>query len=237
VADAALTSGCAAPLTISPQTYNGPTATFRDANPNQHLEDFPPAAGNITIKWGDGSTSTNGTAAGPNPYTANGSHTYTSTGPFTVTTTITDAGGSTTTVSCNFLIFAFATGSGATFVIGDREANLLNHVTWWSSQWAALNPMSGGPAPSSMKGFAGFEDMPAIPVCGDHYTTDTGNATPPPQTVPEFMGVIVSSKITQNGSVITGDIVAIVIVHNDPGYAPNPGHPGTGTIVAFVPCV
>jgi hypothetical protein len=138
------------------------------------------------------------------------------------------------------LVFAFPTATGA-FVIGDLADPLPivgDSVTWWSSQWVQLNPMSGGPAPASMKGFAGFEDNPlGTPrTCGSSWTTDTGNATPPPPSVPTFMGVLVSSIITQNGSVITGNIKQVVVVHNNPGYAPDPGNPGTGTIVAIV-CV
>ena len=45
------------------------------------------------------------------------------------------------------------------------------------------------------------------------------------------MLVIVSSHITKKGAVISGDIVHIVQVTTRPGYGPNPGHPGTGTIV------
>jgi hypothetical protein len=136
------------------------------------------------------------------------------------------------------LVFAFPTATGA-FVIGDLADPppiVGDSVTWWSSQWVQLNPMSGGPAPASMKGFAGFEDNPTgTPrICGSSWTTDTGNATPPPPSVPPFMGVLVSSLITQNGSVITGNIKQVVVVHNNPGYAPDPGHPGTGTIVAVV---
>jgi hypothetical protein len=48
------------------------------------------------------------------------------------------------------------------------------------------------------------------------------------------MGVIVSSQVTKSGSVITGDIKQVVIVDNDPGYAPSPGHDGTGTEVAII---
>ena len=48
------------------------------------------------------------------------------------------------------------------------------------------------------------------------------------------MGVIVSSRVTQSGSIISGDIRQVVIVRNDPGYGPSPGHPGTGTEIAVV---
>jgi hypothetical protein len=48
------------------------------------------------------------------------------------------------------------------------------------------------------------------------------------------MGVIVSSSISQSGSAISGNVVHIIIVKTNPGYAPDPGHPGTGTIVGSV---
>jgi len=48
------------------------------------------------------------------------------------------------------------------------------------------------------------------------------------------MGVIVSSQVVQNGSVISGDIKERVVVENDAGYEPDPGHQGTGTILAIV---
>jgi hypothetical protein len=234
VGDAPLTSMCAAPLAI-PQTYTGPTATFNDSSSTGTLSDF-----SATIAWGDGSSSAGSIAGGPGlaPYAVAGSHSYTTTGTFTITTTINDVGGSTTTATCHVIVFAFPTATGS-FVIGDLADPLPivgDSVTWWSSQWTQLNPMSGGPAPASMKGFAGFEDNPmGTPrTCGSSWTTDTGNATPPPASVPEFMGVLVSSKITQSGSVITGNIKQVVVVHNNPGYAPDPGHTGTGTIVAIV---
>jgi hypothetical protein len=237
VADAALTSACAMPP-FTAQTYSGPTATFSDKSSTGTLSDF-----SATINWGDGSSA--GTiAGGPGnvPYTVSGSHTYGSTGTFTVTTTVTDVGGSKTTATCSVTVFAFATGNGAAFVIGDLEAPpaapIGNHVYFWGSQWWTMNPMTMGPAPASMKGFAGFEDNPlgVPPACGkgQQWTTDTGNATPPPQTIPAVMAILVSSKIVQNGSVISGDIKEIVIVKTDPGYAPNPGSPGTGTILGVL---
>jgi hypothetical protein len=175
-------------------------------------------------------------------YTVSGTHTYSSTGPVTITTSITDFGGSKTSTSCMVTVFAFATSNGATFVVGDLTvppANLSLNAYFWGSQWDQMNPMSGpGPSPSAMKGFAGFENnflgFPP-PVCGGNWSTDTGNSTPPPPgPLPAFMGVIVSSNVTQNGSVISGDIKDVVIVRTNPGYAPNPGSPGTGTIVGFL---
>jgi hypothetical protein len=46
--------------------------------------------------------------------------------------------------------------------------------------------------------------------------------------------VIVASSISQSGSTISGNTVHMVIVQTNPGYAPNPGHAGTGTVVAQI---
>ena len=48
------------------------------------------------------------------------------------------------------------------------------------------------------------------------------------------MAIIVSSAITQSGSTIAGDTQHIVVVQTNSGYAPNPGHAGTGTVVATI---
>jgi hypothetical protein len=234
IGDAALTARCATPP-FSTQTFNGTTATFTDANPFGQKTDF-----SATINWGDSSSSAGtigGPPTGPGPYTVSGSHTYASTGMFTITTKINDVGGSSVTVSCSVTIFAFATEKGASFVIGDLEAGLGNNVYWWGSQWANINLMSKGAPPDAMKGFAGFEDnflgLPP-PNCGGTWSTDPGNSTPPPPSVPQIMGVIVSSQVTKSGSVITGDIKQVIIVDNDPGYQPSPGHPGTGKEIGIL---
>jgi hypothetical protein len=228
VVDAALSSKCAAPLT-STQAFAGSTATFTDADPNG----MSPPDYSATINWGD-SSSSSGTVSlgtGPGPYTVSGSHAYKSTGPFTITTTITDAGGSQTVATCKTIVFAFAPGGGS-FVIGDKNAATGTSVTFWGAQWWKLNSLSGGSGPSSLKGFA---ENPATPICEAGWSTDPGNSTPPPAgPLPEYMGVIVSSKITKSGSQISGDTPHIVVVKTDPGYQPNPGHAGTGTVVAQV---
>jgi ribonuclease HI len=48
------------------------------------------------------------------------------------------------------------------------------------------------------------------------------------------MTVIVSSLITKSGQIESGDIPMMVTIHTDPGYEPNPGHAGTGTVTSVV---
>jgi uncharacterized repeat protein (TIGR01451 family) len=228
VADAALTATPACPATSMIKSFNGTTATFTDAaSPSGTLSDF-----SATINWGDTSSSA-GTITGADggPYTVTGIHTYATTGNFTITTTITDVGGSTVTTSCNTLGFGFAPGGGS-FVIGDKNAATGTSVTFWGAQWSKDNSLSGGKAPASFKGFA---EKPTAPSCGAGWTADTGNSTPPPDgPLPTYMAVIVTSSADQSGSTISGNNVHIVIVKTDPGYAANPGHAGTGTVVAVI---
>jgi hypothetical protein len=128
------------------------------------------------------------------------------------------------------LVYALVTGGN--FVIGDKNAVVGGAVTFWGAQWWKQNSLSGGSAPASFKG---FEDTPAAPSCGTSWTTDPGNSTPPPAgALPAYMGVIVSSSVVKSGSVISGNVVGLVVVKTDAGYAPDPGHTGTGTVVAII---
>jgi hypothetical protein len=126
----------------------------------------------------------------------------------------------------------FTYTSGGNFVIGDQNASVGNAVTFWGAQWAKDNSLSGGSAPNSFKGFA---NTPAtVPTCGATWSSDPGNSSGPPSTVPGYTAVIVSSNITKSGSTISGNIVEIVIVKTNPGYGPDPGHAGTGTVVGVL---
>lgn len=121
---------------------------------------------------------------------------------------------------------------GGSFVIGDQNSAIGTSVTFWGAQWWKLNSLSGGAAPAAFKGFA---LNPATPSCGVDWSTDPGNSTPPPVgPLPAFMAVIVTGSSSQSGSQIGGDTRHIVIVQTDPGYLDDPGHAGTGTIVAQV---
>jgi len=225
IGDAALAAVCAAPAAI-PMSYSGPTAGLSDANHFGTTADFT-----ATINWGDTSSSA-GTVTGPmgGPYVVSGSHSYAAPGPYTITTTINDDGGSSTTASCSVTVFVVV--AGGSFVIGDGNAALGTNVTFWGAQWSKLNTLSGGSAPAAFKG---FEDTPSTAACGTQWSTDPGNSTPPPPgPLPAFMAVVVSSSISQSGSTISGDTVHIVVVRTNPGYQPNPGHAGTGTVVAQI---
>jgi hypothetical protein len=125
---------------------------------------------------------------------------------------------------------------GGSFVVGDLTVGPMSGavgkaVTFWGAQWWKLNSLSGGTGPAAFKG---FEDSTAPPMCGLTWTTDPGNSTPPPASIPPYMAIIVASNVTKSGSSISGDILHVVIVKTDPGYQGNPGHAGTGAIVAVV---
>lgn len=116
---------------------------------------------------------------------------------------------------------------GGSFVIGDRENVAGGNVTFWGAQWWKDNPMSTGSGPA---GFKGFENGNTAPTCGGSWTSNPGNSSGPPATIPPYMAVIVSSHVGKSGPTISGDILHIVVVKTDPGYGPDPGHAGTGTI-------
>jgi sugar lactone lactonase YvrE len=119
------------------------------------------------------------------------------------------------------------------FVLGDQSATVGASVTWWGAQWAKQNSLSGGPAPRDFKGFAATLST-TPPACGSTWTSGPGNSTAPPGSVPSTMAVVVASRITQAGSTMSGNVTEIVIVKTNPGYQPDPGHVGTGTVVGLV---
>jgi hypothetical protein len=121
---------------------------------------------------------------------------------------------------------------GGTFVIGDNDAIVGQHVTFWGAKWAKRNSLSGGLAPKAFKGFAtGLSANP--PFCGGTWSSGPGRTERPPTTLPFPLTVIVASSITRSGSVISGNIAKMATVMTDPGYGAILGHPGTGTVVSI----
>jgi hypothetical protein len=119
-------------------------------------------------------------------------------------------------------------GADGHFAVGDASSALGTTVTFWSSQWADRNQPS---APSSFKGFVSTPAVP--PACGSRWTTRPGNSSHPPDKVPAYLAVAVTSKVVKAGSTITGNTTHIAIVKTSPGYG-LPGRDGKGTIVAIV---
>ena len=61
-----------------------------------------------------------------------------------------------------------------------------------------------------------------------------GNSALPPPTLPSRIQVMVTDRVQKSGSVITSTILHIVVIQVDKGYGPEPGHTGTGKIVATI---
>jgi FtsP/CotA-like multicopper oxidase with cupredoxin domain len=135
--------------------------------------------------------------------------------------------------SATAVVFAFP--PGGTFVVGDTSAGG-GTVTWWDSSWSKVNEFSDGTAPSAMKGFAPGAPVPTSTpptACGGVWSTSGGSSPPPPSTgIPSFMGVFTTNSAVKSGSAISGNTVSIIVVQVNPGYQPNSGHSGTGTVVA-----
>jgi hypothetical protein len=148
-------------------------------------------------------------------------------GPHSITATYNGDGNTVASTSAALPLTVYASTAGGSFVIGDRNAVVGQQVTFWGSQWDKANTLSGGSAPSAFTGFASA-------VAGGVWTSGGGDSANPPATVPAYMTVIVTSAASKSGSTITGDVVQIVVVQTDPGYEPDPGHTGTGTVVAVV---
>lgn len=113
------------------------------------------------------------------------------------------------------------------FVVAGATAGEGRPVTFWGSQWAKDN---GGA--SSFKGYAPTTD-PGPPACGGTWTSAGGN-TAPPASVPSYMAVAVTDEVTASRPDVGGRITRVVVVKTDPGYGPDPGKAGTGTVVATV---
>ena len=140
-------------------------------------------------------------------------------------------------------IRAVATGGGggspscasltSGFVVGDLSASTGATVEFWGAQWAKDNSLSGGPAPDAFKGYA---DTVSSSGTSGTWTANTGNSSEPPASISTPITVIVASEVTQSGSVISGDVAGVATVTPNPGYAADPGHAGTGTVVSITSC-
>ena len=215
-------------------TYTGPTVIANNVNTTFSAvlkEDgvVPISGRTITITLGTGGSAQ--TCSGPTDATGTAVCTIPVNQPLGAGTVAANFAGDAfylpSSASGTTILFAFL-AQGA-FVLGDQTAT--GAVEFWGDDWAIRNVLTGGPAPDAFKGFAATTTEP--PTCGSTWTTRPGNSSHPPDPpLPSFMGVLVSSTIGKSGPTISGNVSKIVVVTPNPGYEPNPGHHGTGSVVA-----
>jgi hypothetical protein len=116
------------------------------------------------------------------------------------------------------------------FTIGDVEPHGIGvKVNWWGSQWWKNNFMSGivSNGVASHKGYASNADN----FCGGNWISRVGNSPPPAQSVGPTLNIIVTRDVLKVGPDIGATIRQILLVTNDGGYGPNPGHDGNGVVL------
>jgi hypothetical protein len=129
----------------------------------------------------------------------------------------------------------FGVESGTFFVIGDVEKHRIgDEVNFWGAQWWKNNQMSGlvTPGVASFKGYA--LHVVQTGDCGGTWTTRPGNSPPPPAVIPQYVAIIVTDTVVKSGPDIKGAIKEILVVRQDGGYGPNPGHRGNGRVISSV---
>ncbi len=221
--DTSTTGGTSALLWPQPPSSQT-LASFTDEDPGGTISDY-----SATIEWGDGQSSAGAiaeTASGSHLWTVSGTHSYSpqDLGPHTVTVTIADEGGAKTTVTLDAIAYEFA--AGGDFAIA--PAGIGAQVSFWGARWSAANALIS--APASFKGWANVAPTP--PSCEGVWSASPGNSSSPPASVPSYMAVIETSPVSKHGSEISGAAEGIAVIHTAGGYGPNPGHSGSGEVIA-----
>lgn len=102
---------------------------------------------------------------------------------------------------------------------------------FWGARWESQVEAGDFTANPSFKGWAAEADRE-----DGAWRSRPGNSSRPPRSIPRVLGLIVSTSITKDGPVESGDIPATVVVRVvDPAaYRPDPGHAAFGTVVTWV---
>jgi hypothetical protein len=113
----------------------------------------------------------------------------------------------------------------------DQPANITlgTDYLFWGAQWS--KQVTGGTFPNS-RDFKGYADS----VSDGTWTSRPGNSSKPPSSIARYIGVIVTTKVTKQGSAISGNVaeLAIIRVDNPSQYRADPGHAGSGVVVALL---
>lgn len=100
---------------------------------------------------------------------------------------------------------------------------------FWGAQWS--KQVRGGTFPTSSD-FKGYADS----VSGGTWTSRPGDSSKPPSTVARYIGVIITTQVTKQDSTISGNVTGLAILRVDDSsqYRPDPGHSGSGVVVAIL---
>ncbi len=81
--------------------------------------------------------------------------------------------------------------------------------------------------------FLGF----AVPLNATSWQSPPANSSRPPESLPDIIGVIVTTEIEGVGRHTVGNVAsqAVLLVEDPAGYKPNPGHPAWGQMRAAIP--
>jgi uncharacterized repeat protein (TIGR01451 family) len=175
-----------------------------------------------------------------NPGTGAITGTPTTAGSFSFTVKVVDYRGNTAgtvTSSCGALLVyqesQFVIWGGNPPIPSGQPANVTTgqDYNFWGAQW--WKQVVGGDYTSnaSFKGYA--DDVDRI---GGTWTSKPGNSSRPPDSVGTYISVIVATRATKQGSEESGNIaeIAILKVDNPSAYGPNPGHSGSGVVIAIL---
>ncbi|HEV3470216.1 MAG TPA: RHS repeat-associated core domain-containing protein [Pyrinomonadaceae bacterium] len=135
------------------------------------------------------------------------------------------------------------------FVIwgGNNERlRLGQRVNFWGHSWAKQVAQGDYKAHSDFKGYADTVRQFSLcqvnvrttsqpPLDNSCWSTKPGQSFPP-ETIPEYIGVIISTSADKSGAPDFGNIAALAVVKVDPApaYGAVPGKPGFGRLVAVI---
>ncbi|MFP2931628.1 CARDB domain-containing protein, partial [Pyxidicoccus sp. 3LG] len=138
-----------------------------------------------------------------------------------------------------YLPTAFVVWGGNTpgLVLGQR-------VNFWGHSWEKQVTGGAFAAHAEFKGWAaslaGFTlcqpgARPAgTPPLTQGCWSSKGGQSNPPQTLPDYIGVLITDATDKERGAVYGNVVALGVVKVEPGYAPVPGKPGWGSLLDAV---
>lgn len=228
VADAALSALGVDLNQVEGTAFDGPVATFTDADPNAAVGDYT-----ATIRWGDGTTTAGTVSAVAGGFQVAGQHTYADEGNFAALAIIRDAGGASATAS---LTASIAEGD---FLSGAIVLSAATEGTTVSSAVAVISDINTANTPADFNASIDWGDgtvtLGTITGSGGAFTVDGAHAYADEGTflvrvtMQEDAPGTASITLSNNLAVAEGDVFTPV-----PGsFAPTEGRAFSGAVASF----